>query len=115
MRARFRAASEPPPSRLRAASPSPGSYRLKYGLRTVSAEADGLHINGVPAYLHGFGKHEDAELRGRGLDLPTLVKDMGLMEWAGANSVRKPLHDLLGPPPSLHDLRSLSMAFGPSP
>jgi beta-glucuronidase len=38
--------------------------------------------------LHGFGKHEDSELRGRGLDLPQLVKDMNLMRWIGGNSIR---------------------------
>ena len=45
------------------------------------APGAGLQINGVPLYLHGFGKHEDAELRGRGLDLPTLIKDWELLGW----------------------------------
>ena len=65
------------------------TYRLKYGLRTVDVTPErGLRINSRPLYLHGFGKHEDSELRGRGLDLPQLVKDMNLMRWIGGNSIR---------------------------
>ena len=65
------------------------TYRLKYGLRTVDVTPErGLRINSRPFYLHGFGKHEDSELRGRGLDLPQLVKDMNLMRWIGGNSIR---------------------------
>ena len=64
-------------------------YRLRYGVRTVEASLErGFLINGRPFYFAGFGKHEDSELRGRGLDLPQLVKDMGLLQWTGANSVR---------------------------
>ena len=64
-------------------------YRLKYGIRTVEASPErGFLINGRPFYFAGFGKHEDSELRGRGLDTPQLIKDMGLLDWTGANSVR---------------------------
>jgi len=64
-------------------------YRLRHGVRTVGVSATGgLLLNGMPTYLHGFGKHEDAELRGRGLDLPTLIKDWELLGWAHANSIR---------------------------
>ncbi len=35
----------------------------------------------VPAvYLRGFGWHEDADIRGRGLDLPTVKRDFELMK-----------------------------------
>ena len=64
-------------------------YRLKYGVRTVETSAErGFLINGRPFYFAGFGKHEDSELRGRALDVPQLIKDMSLMQWTGANSVR---------------------------
>mmetsp|Transcript_15107 Transcript_15107/g.32091 ORF Transcript_15107/g.32091 Transcript_15107/m.32091 type:complete len:714 (+) Transcript_15107:902-3043(+) len=64
-------------------------YRFPYGIRTVSVANDqGLLINGQPFYFHGFGKHEDNDIRGRGLDLPSLVKDFSLLEWMGANSIR---------------------------
>ena len=59
------------------------------GIRTVEASPErGFLINGKPFYFAGFGKHEDSEHRGRGLDLPQLVKDMTLMGWIGGNSVR---------------------------
>ena len=35
-----------------------------------------------------FGKHEDADLRGRGLDLVTIKRDYECMKWIGANCFR---------------------------
>ena len=65
------------------------TYRLPYGIRTVHVQSDvGFLINGQPFYFHGFGKHEDSEIAGRGLNLPTLLKDFNLMAWSGGNSVR---------------------------
>lgn len=58
------------------------------GIREVRVEGAQLLLNGEPIALKGFGKHEDSPIRGRGLDLPLLVKDFGLIEWTGANSVR---------------------------
>jgi len=64
-------------------------YRLPHGIRTVGTRADGSFlVNGQPFYFHGFGKHEDSDVRGRGLDLPMLVKDLALYEWIGGNSMR---------------------------
>lgn len=34
------------------------------------------------------GKHEDSDIRGRGLDNALNVKDMKLVKWLGANSFR---------------------------
>ena len=45
-------------------------------------------LNGEPVYLRGFGKHEDADLRGRGLDLVTVKRDYECMKWIGANCFR---------------------------
>lgn len=58
------------------------------GIREVRVEGAQLLLNGEPVVLKGFGKHEDSPIRGRGLDLPLLVKDFGLLKWTGANSVR---------------------------
>lgn len=58
------------------------------GIREVRVEGTRLLLNGEPIELKGFGKHEDSPVRGRGLDLPLLVKDFGLLHWTGANSVR---------------------------
>ena len=63
-------------------------YRLPVGIRTVRVEGGRFLINGEPFYFRGFGKHEDGDIRGRGLDRVTLVKDINLMKWIGANSFR---------------------------
>lgn len=64
------------------------SYTERVGIRTVAVSGKKLLLNGEPVYLKGFGRHEDADVRGRGLDLTLLVKDYNLMEWIGANSYR---------------------------
>ena len=45
-------------------------------------------INGRPFYFKGYGKHEDSQFRGRGLDPVLNIKDIALMKWQGANSLR---------------------------
>jgi beta-glucuronidase len=61
---------------------------LRTGVREIKTEGNQLLLNGLPLLLKGFGKHEDSPVRGRGLDLPQMVKDFQLLEWCGANSVR---------------------------
>jgi beta-glucuronidase len=61
---------------------------LRIGVREVRVEGQKLLLNGEPIQLRGFGKHEDSVVRGRGLDLPLMVKDFELLRWTGANSVR---------------------------
>ncbi|XP_029840574.2 beta-glucuronidase isoform X1 [Ixodes scapularis] len=63
-------------------------YYQKFGLRTVRATETQLLLNERPLYLTGFGMHEDADIRGRGLDLALVVKDFNLIRWIGANSFR---------------------------
>ncbi len=62
------------------------SQRL--GLREIAVVGTELRLNGQPLTLTGCGKHEDSPIHGRGLNLPQLVKDFGLLKWLGANSVR---------------------------
>ncbi|MBD3242500.1 MAG: beta-glucuronidase [Chitinivibrionales bacterium] len=64
------------------------TYRLPVGVRTVAVEGDQFLINGKPFFFRGFGKHEDWDVRGRGIDPVMLVKDMNLLRWCGANSFR---------------------------
>jgi beta-glucuronidase len=61
---------------------------LKTGVREIKVVGNQLLLNGSPLVLKGFGKHEDSAFRGRGLDLPQMVKDFQLLKWCGANSVR---------------------------
>lgn len=64
------------------------SVSERIGVREVRVEGAQLLLNGKPVQLKGFGKHEDSPVHGRGLNLPLLVKDFGLLDWIGANSVR---------------------------
>ncbi|MBA7518928.1 Beta-glucuronidase [subsurface metagenome] len=63
-------------------------YRQDVGIRTVEVKGNHFLLNGKPFYFRGFGKHEDVDLRGKGLDHVTNVKDFNLMDWVGANSFR---------------------------
>ena len=39
------------------------AYRQPIGIRTVKVTGTQFLINGKPFYFHGFGKHEDANVR----------------------------------------------------
>ena len=45
-------------------------------------------INHKDFYFRGFGRHEDSDIRGKGLDLPLIARDFNLIKWIGANSFR---------------------------
>jgi beta-glucuronidase len=64
------------------------SYTLPVGVRTVEVRGAEFLINGEPFRFTGFGKHEDAAVRGKGHDDALMVHDFALMEWIGANSFR---------------------------
>jgi beta-glucuronidase len=63
-------------------------YTLPVGIRTVEVKDSTFLLNGKPVFMKGFGRHEDFYASGRGLNLPLLVKDYGLLKWVGANSYR---------------------------
>ncbi len=63
-------------------------YELLIGIREVKVEGNELLLNGKRVFLRGFGKHEESPIHGRGLNLPQIVKDFGLMKWINANSFR---------------------------
>lgn len=63
-------------------------YHQKVGIREMAWNSTTLMINGKPAYLRGFGKHEDSDIRGKGVDYALIVKDFSLIKWLGANSFR---------------------------
>lgn len=63
-------------------------YRQSFGVRSIEVKEDRFLLNGKPFYFKGFGKHEDSEVHGRGLDEALNVKDIALMKWMGANSFR---------------------------
>lgn len=63
-------------------------YSDRIGIRTFEVKGGRFLLNGKPIYLKGFGKHEDADLRGRGLDLVTVKRDFECMKWIGANCFR---------------------------
>ena len=64
------------------------TYEQPVGVRTVEVRAQELLVNGEPFRFRGFGRHEDAAVRGRGHDDVLMVHDFELMAWVGANSFR---------------------------
>jgi beta-glucuronidase len=64
------------------------TYEEPFGVRTVEVKEGKFLINGKPFYFKGFGKHEDSQVHGRGLDEVLNVKDFNLLKWVGANSFR---------------------------
>ncbi|XP_063917791.1 beta-glucuronidase-like [Zophobas morio] len=63
-------------------------YSQPVGIRTISWNENTLQINNKPVYLRGFGRHEDSAIRGKGLDLPLILRDHNLIKWIGANAYR---------------------------
>lgn len=63
-------------------------YRLPLGLRTVRVEKNQFLLNEEPFYFTGFGRHEDSDLRGKGSDDVIDQRDVNLLKWIGANSIR---------------------------
>uniref|UniRef100_A0A0K8SMX2 Beta-glucuronidase n=1 Tax=Lygus hesperus TaxID=30085 RepID=A0A0K8SMX2_LYGHE len=63
-------------------------YRLPFGIRTITWNNTTLLINNKPVYMRGFGRHEDSDIRGKGLDLALITKDYNLLKWVGANAYR---------------------------
>ena len=64
------------------------TYSLPVGIRTVRVDGPRFLINEEPFYFRGFGKHEDAAVRGKAHDNAFMVHDFALLEWLGANSFR---------------------------
>lgn len=63
-------------------------YTLPVGIRTIKVTEKQILLNDKPVYLKGFGKHEDSDIRGKGLDDALNVRDFELLKWIGANSFR---------------------------
>ncbi|MFA5687571.1 MAG: glycoside hydrolase family 2 TIM barrel-domain containing protein [Kiritimatiellales bacterium] len=63
-------------------------YRTRFGIRNVEVVGNKFLLNGKPVHFKGFGKHEDFDVIGKGLNLPLIIKDFDLMKWVGANSFR---------------------------
>ncbi|ESO87621.1 hypothetical protein LOTGIDRAFT_166508 [Lottia gigantea] len=63
-------------------------YRLPVGIRTVNVTTDQFLINHKPFYCHGVDKHEDADIRGKGLDYALIARDFSMLKWLGVNCFR---------------------------
>lgn len=63
-------------------------YSAKLGIRTVKIDGTRILLNGEPVYLKGFGKHEDADIIGRGFSWAVAKRDFECMKWIGANCFR---------------------------
>ena len=63
-------------------------YTTKVGIRSLTWDNSTIRVNHADFYFKGFGKHEDSDIRGKGLDLPLVAKDFNLINWIGANAFR---------------------------
>lgn len=63
-------------------------YTESFGIRTIETTDKEFKINGKPFYFKGFGRHEDSDVHGKGLDEALNIKDFNLLKWLGANSFR---------------------------
>lgn len=63
-------------------------YPVRVGIRSITVKGEQFLINHKPFYFTGFGRHEDADFRGKGFDPVLMVHDHALMNWIGANSYR---------------------------
>lgn len=63
-------------------------YSQPVGIRSVTWSNTSLFVNNKQVYLHGFGRHEDSDIRGKGLDLSLIIRDYNLIKWVGANAYR---------------------------
>ena len=45
-----------------------------FAYREVAWSNSSFEINHQPFYFRGFGRHEDSNIRGKGLDLPLMVR-----------------------------------------
>lgn len=60
----------------------------RVGFRAVAVEDGELRVNGACVMLKGFNRHEDHGVCGCALPFQLMVKDIELMQAAGANAVR---------------------------
>ena len=63
-------------------------YTEEFGVRTIEVTDKQFRINGRPFYFRGFGRHEDSDIHGKGLDEALNVRDFNMLKWIGANSFR---------------------------
>ncbi len=63
-------------------------YSETFGIRTIETNEKQFLINGRPFYFKGFGRHEDSDIHGKGMDEALNIRDFNLLKWIGANSFR---------------------------
>jgi beta-galactosidase/beta-glucuronidase len=76
-------------SEARGAGPPPtDSLVVAVGMRTISVSHNAVLVNGEPVYLRGADTHQDALLRGHGVDVAAIVSNLNTMRGLGMNSFR---------------------------
>lgn len=63
-------------------------YNEKVGIRTIEIKDSKFYINGERVYLKGYGKHEDADIIGKGFNYGIAKRDFECMKWTNANCFR---------------------------
>ncbi|ELR23147.1 glucuronidase, beta, putative [Acanthamoeba castellanii str. Neff] len=64
-------------------------YHLRsVGIRTIKVSGTQFLINGKQFYFHGVDKHEDSDIRGKGVDDVIVVKDYNMLQWLNVSAYR---------------------------
>lgn len=63
-------------------------YVLPFGVRTVQAEAGRFLMNEKHFYFKGYTRSEEISPAGSGLNYMAKIKDLALLKWQKANSIR---------------------------
>jgi beta-glucuronidase len=64
------------------------SYHQAVGVRRIEVKGHQIKLNGQAIAMRGFGMHEDFASLGKGQCLAVTMRDLELLQWAGANTLR---------------------------
>lgn len=64
------------------------TYTQDFGVRTVEIKDCKILVNSEPVYLKGFGRHEDFQIIGKGMNRAVINHDHQVLKWIGANAFR---------------------------
>lgn len=64
------------------------AFSTKHGFREVKVEGTVVYVNGKRVFFKGVNSQDTHPLRGRSIDVPTMLKDITMMKQANINTFR---------------------------
>lgn len=64
------------------------AFATKHGFRKVECTNGQIYVNGVRTYFSGVNTQDTHPVRGRSIDVPTMLRDVTMMKQANVNLVR---------------------------